>query len=155
MQTGRASHKTAEAICVMDIRARFWDKVYKHENGCWIWTASHNRGGYGQFYVDGKMLRAHRVAYELVAGPIPIGLDLDHLCRVRNCVNPDHLEPTTRKENVHRGIGPAAMKAKQKYCKNGHLFDEKNTYIRSDGNRGCRSCNLEAVRRYKARKIFA
>jgi hypothetical protein len=82
---------------------RFWNKVAAVKGGgCWYWMAGLFRGGYGQFRF-GRNTRAHRVAYEALVGEIPAGLDLDHLCRVRHCVNPEHLEPVTRKENIRRG----------------------------------------------------
>lgn len=72
-------------------------------NGCWIWTAARNRGGYGIIGIELRSALAHRVSYEAFVGEIPNGLELDHLCRVRCCVNPQHLEPVTRYENVRRG----------------------------------------------------
>ena len=90
---------------------RFWSKVQKQESGCWIWTGTRTRdGGYGQIRLPGlyapligPMRLAHRVAYELLVGPIPAGLVLDHLCRNRRCVNPAHLEPVTQRVNIQRG----------------------------------------------------
>lgn len=89
---------------------------------CWLWTGALNRGGYGLVSFDSKRRMAHRVAYELVKGPIPKGLVLDHLCRVRNCVNPDHLEPVTNRENVLRGIGLSAIAARRNQCEKGHAY---------------------------------
>lgn len=87
--------------------ARFWAKVDRHEGGCWVWMGGVNRKGYGQFGVltaEGVVgYRAHRLAYELEVGAIPPGMVLDHLCRNRRCVNPDHLEPVSDSENVRRG----------------------------------------------------
>jgi hypothetical protein len=84
-----------------DLQERFWSKVDKSgPNGCWLWTASaRGASGYGQFYWNGSMVGAHRVAYELCKGPVPDGLSIDHLCCVRLCVNPDHLEAVTCAEN--------------------------------------------------------
>lgn len=81
---------------------RFWDKVRLEPSGCWLWTANTNRG-YGNFTVAGKTRKAHRISYQTFVGAIPDGLALDHLCRVRACVNPSHLEPVTWAENVRRG----------------------------------------------------
>lgn len=82
---------------------RFWSKVNKTDT-CWLWTRCRDGHGYGQFVLrDQKKVLAHRFAYELVVGPIPEGLDIDHLCRVRLCCNPAHLEPVTRSENLYRG----------------------------------------------------
>src|ERR1019366_4519713 len=84
---------------------RFLKFVLPEPNtGCWLWTGGLNRGGYGQFMTPPCTV-AHRVAYELFVGPIPEGLQLDHLCRVRSCVNPQHLEPVSQQENIRRGLG--------------------------------------------------
>lgn len=138
------------------MRERFMSKVAVDPEGCWLWIASRDRDGYGQFKVDGKTRQAHQVAYELFVGPIPAGSDLDHVrargCRHRHCVNPEHLEPVSRAENTRRGNGPTAANARKSCCLKGHPFDEANTYLRPDGNRMCRACNRESVRRYKDRK---
>lgn len=90
---------------------RFLEKVEVDPSGCWLWTAKRNSKGYGIFWTGpktkeraGTWNRAHRVAYRLFVGPIPDGMLLDHLCRVPGCVNPDHLEPVTNRENLLRGI---------------------------------------------------
>lgn len=126
---------------------RFMAKVWEVE-GCWLWCASTSRGGYAQFNDGATMTRAHRWIYEQTVAPIPTGMDLDHLCRVRDCVNPDHLEPVTRSENLRRGY--AARPAKT-HCANGHEFDASNTFQRSDGARGCRTCRNHASRASKAK----
>ena len=91
---------------VKSLLARFEAKVDKSRpDGCWQWTAATNGRGYGQIWIAPKYMVAHRVAYKLFVGPVPEGLDLDHLCRNRGCVNPEHLEPVTRRENVRRGAG--------------------------------------------------
>jgi predicted DNA-binding transcriptional regulator AlpA len=84
------------------VEERFWEKV-EPTGFCWEWTAFKDRKGYGRFRVDDRTMQAHRVAYELLVGPIPEGLHLDHLCRNTSCVNPDHLEPVDLAENVRRG----------------------------------------------------
>jgi hypothetical protein len=84
------------------IEARFWEKVDKTDT-CWLWTGSSDRLGYGRFSTWPSVTLAHRFAYELLAGPIPDGLVIDHLCRTPSCVNPDHLEPVTQRENLRRG----------------------------------------------------
>ena len=111
-------------------------------SGCIVWTSSKSNG-YGHVW-DGERLRgAHRVSYELTKGPIPRGLQLDHLCCNRACINPDHLEPVTRSENVRRGETPRRVRefwASVTHCKYGHKFTVENTYIRRNGRRSCRAC---------------
>ena len=130
---------------------RFWMKVQKTDT-CWLWTAACNQGGYGRFLCDGKLVQAHRWAYEQVKGPIPEGLDLDHLCRVRNCVNPNHLEPVTRRQNLMRGEHTYAKLHRAGHCKRGHPFNKQNTYICKQGKRHCRICNYENARRQRHMK---
>src|SRR3990167_5623746 len=104
----------------------FWAKVDKKGlNDCWLWKGADTQG-YGHFKTKGKYLLAHRFAYETIVGLIPAGLTLDHLCRQRACVNPLHLEPVTRGENVLRGIGRSARNARKTHCIRGHPFDEAN-----------------------------
>lgn len=118
---------------------------------CWIWLTGKSKG-YGRMKVAGEMKGAHVVVYEMTRGPVPAGLYLDHLCRNRCCVNPDHLEPVTNAENVLRGEGPTAVNKRKTACKKGHPLDKANTYIRPDGNRTCKKCNLRSVAAYKNRK---
>lgn len=125
------------------LEQRFWPKV-KKTDGCWLWEASKTKKGYGQISnKPGSPLLAHRVAYELVKGAIPAGAQIDHLCRVRECVNPDHLEVVTSRENTLRGVGPTAVNAKKKICKRGHSLSD--AYV-SKGMRYCRTCALEKQR---------
>lgn len=123
----------------MTFEERFWRYVNKTDD-CWLWTGFINSTGYAKFGTPS--LYAHRVAYELVVGPIPAGLELDHLCRTRHCVRPSHLEPVTHRENVLRGNGLAAQQARKTHCPKGHLYNEANT--RWYGNRRiCKQCNRE------------
>lgn len=126
-----------------NIAAGFWRRVNKTES-CWLWTGKKQTDGYGQYTptMDGirRFWSAHRVAYELMVGPIPNGLQVDHLCRVRLCVNPDHLEAVTQTENVLRGVSFAAVNADKTHCSRGHEFTPENTYRRPSGNRDCRAC---------------
>lgn len=126
---------------------RFWAKVLKTDT-CWLWTAcKQTKTGYGRFRLNKKTDYAHRVAWELVNGPIPEGLEPDHVCRVRLCVRPEpeHLELVTHRVNVLRGEGWAGKKSRQTSCVNGHPFDAANTYIRPSGRRNCRKCRNAAV----------
>jgi hypothetical protein len=131
---------------------RFWDKVrIDPGSGCWLWTACERGKGYGSFWFGGKMNQAHRVAREVLVGEIPRGLQTDHLCRVRRCVNPEHLEPVTSRENTLRGdTAPAANVAKT-HCPQGHPYDEGNTYVARGGDRKCRRCDRDRRRAYRQR----
>ncbi len=123
---------------------RFYDKVIKTKT-CWLWQAYISKKGYGSFGSCGKIVRAHRYAYELEHGPIPEGLTIDHLCRIRHCVRPSHLEAVSMTLNVLRGVGPAAINARKTRCKYGHLFTEDNIYRKKNGNRACKTCSLSAA----------
>ena len=128
-------------------------RVTVSPSGCWEWQGHRSRTGYARTSVGSrKGVEAHRVVYERLRGQIPDGLVLDHLCRVRHCVNPDHLEPVTFAENVLRGEGISAINARKTHCKNGHEFTEANTHRLADGKRVCRACNREAQRRCAARR---
>lgn len=123
------------------IESRFWAKVEKTDT-CWLWTAYVRRDGYGTFGVSGQKLMAHRVSYECLTGSIPSGLQLDHLCRVRHCVNPAHLEPVTLQINISRGLAGAHQRIKT-HCPQGHQYNEENTYHYADGSRHCRTCQRD------------
>lgn len=110
------------------------------ETGCWEWSGSTAGGGYARLSVDGERVQAHRWVYEELIGDIPEGRDLDHLCRNRGCVNPGHVEPVTRRENLVRGETRIAEQVEQTHCKRGHEFTEENTYVTSEGKRQCRAC---------------
>lgn len=128
---------------------RFTEKRIIDESGCWFWTGTINRKGYGMFWPTANGTPAHRWSYEHYVGPIPEGLQLDHLCRVRRCVNPAHLEPVTAKENqVRSPFDPAA----RTHCRQGHAFDEENTYRPPDGRRVCRACASQARAAHEAKK---
>lgn len=136
-------------------RERIITGIKVSETGCWLWQRRLNHGGYGMTSFGGRTMGAHRVAYILWIGPIPAGLDLDHLCRVRHCVNPAPLEPVTRAENLRRSTftGPGANAVKTK-CVNGHPFTEANTYRpkAAPHRRQCRACKRtrEAARRERS-----
>ncbi len=110
-----------------------------------------DREGYGQFYLNGRQCKAHRVSYELFRKNIPDGLVIDHLCNNPSCVNPWHLKPVTSKENILRGVSFSAINARKTHCKRGHEFTKENTYIYARG-KSCRVCGIEYSRRYRKNK---
>jgi hypothetical protein len=120
----------------------FWPKVDTTAGAleCWPWLGTMKGNGYGMLVVRRVKHLAHRFAYELLVGPIPAGLQLDHLCRNRRCVNPAHLEPVTARENTIRG------KALITACPRGHAYTPENTDVRRNGHRSCRECRLAARR---------
>jgi hypothetical protein len=141
---------------------RFWEKVDKQPEGCWLWTAGLSRSGYGKFWTeDGRSVRSHRWSYEQVHGQIPDALQLDHLCRNRACVNPDHLEAVTAWVNTMRSSAPSVANAEATHCPKNHPYDAENTYLippskwAPNGGRACRACRAEACRRHRARKAGA
>ena len=146
--------------------ARFMSKVLVDDNGCWLWQGSLNRNGYGLFNA-GKTVIAHRYAYLTTRGEIDPANQLDHLCRVRCCVNPSHLEAVSARENNLRSTSPTSENAQKTTCKNGHNFDADNTVLLPGGRRSCRRCdaarkakwvaenrerNLQHKRAYRARR---
>lgn len=118
--------------------------------GCWLWTGAMNNAGYAQVHFRGKTCLAHRLIYELLVGPIPQGLDLDHVkdrgCKHRHCINPEHLEPVTRQVNLLRGDTVNARHVAKTHCPKGHGYTEENT-IRRRGSRECRECGRERMRK--------
>jgi len=130
---------------------RFWDKVkgYSDPDKCWLWigcaTPSANGSLYGRFRLNGRLLMAHRIAYELMVGPIPKGLELDHLCRSTLCINPFHHEPVTHRVNIMRGRNLGSFNAHKTHCPKGHPYDDDNTYVYSSGSRSCRACHKRSI----------
>jgi hypothetical protein len=121
----------------------FWEKVEPEPNsGCWLWAAASQSSGYGHIRRKGKDYRSHRVAYEALVGPIPDGLQIDHLCRTRCCVNPSHLEPVTCRTNLLRGETVTAMNAAKIECLRGHIL---RLAPGDGGKRGrrCHECDSE------------
>ena len=113
------------------------------ESGCWVWSGRLTTPGYATYYLEGQYMNIHRYAYELWKGPIPEGLTIDHLCRVRCCVNPDHLEAVSHRENLLRGESPSARNHQKTHCFRGHLFDDVNTRFNKRGSRDCRQCDRD------------
>jgi hypothetical protein len=151
--------------------SRLLNNVIPEPNsGCWLWAGYADKLDYGILSVirgdKWKHIYAHRLSYELLRGPIPAGLDLDHKCRVHCCVNPDHLEPVTRKENLRRGMSysPAANAARgrkvsatmrsRQYCKRGHEYTAENTYTLGKSGRVCRICRAARMRDWKVQRAL-
>lgn len=141
----------------VDPLGRFFAQVDRRDDGCWWWVGPRSRRNNVQYGAaagpSGRTIAAHRLAYELLVGPIPDGLQIDHLCRNTRCVNPDHLEAVTQRENILRGNAPAAENARKTHCIRGHAFDEANTIIQRSGKRSCRTCVNEAQRRNRLRRL--
>lgn len=141
------------AKVALPVRDRILALVETSEAGCWEWLGSRGANGYGRLTIgsrsDGsrRTALAHRVAYQEFVGPVPDGLELDHLCRNRACCNPAHLEPVTRRVNNLRGESVAAKMARQKDCKRGHPLSGDNLRINSRGARLCVTCTRAAGRR--------
>jgi len=128
---------------------RFLNKIDVSDD-CWEWKACKNNRGYGVFTIKHKNILAHRYIYEYYHGMICPDLTIDHLCRNHACVNPEHLEQVTQRENVLRGFSKQAENAKKTHCIHGHEFTEENTYIRTVGGRACRTCSLYGNRKYRS-----
>lgn len=129
---------------------RFWSKIGSIDD-CWLWVGSRNTQGYGQMWYKGGRVVVHRLAYRALVGEIPEGLVIDHLCRVRNCVNPDHLEVVTSRENTLRGNAPSAQCAKRKACLQGHPY---SLYVGTkESYRYCKVCQRQrAILRWQRDK---
>lgn len=124
-----------------------WDKVSERalpsepdKDSCWPWPGSLTSSGYGKVSWYGMEYLVHRIAYQALVGDVPDGLELDHLCRVRSCFNPSHLEAVTHRENVLRGVSFAAVHSQLTHCRQGHEFTPENTYVTTQGARRCRTC---------------
>jgi hypothetical protein len=134
---------------------RFWAKVTQ-DGDCWVWTSAQRRG-YGYFRLRGANVPAHRWAYEAMIAPIPAGLQIDHLCRNRLCVNPYHLEPVTAKVNIQRREEARVAAGMPTHCARGHEFTPENTLVKTgnNGKRACRTCHRDWQRRYARRRAAA
>ena len=138
------------------LKTRFHQKVIiDHATGCWLWSAAQGGHGYGQINVNGRPEKAHRIAYRMYVGEIPTGLSIDHLCRVRLCVNPEHLEAITLAENTRRQLAAAPHHNSAKtHCKRGHPLSGSN--LRLVGYfRICRRCRAVITKRYRDKKKAA
>jgi hypothetical protein len=133
------------------LRERLLRSIEVDDNGCWVWQLSKDKDGYGWVGIARKKTgHAHRASYTVFKGEIPAGLTIDHLCRNRACINPDHLEAVPHGVNVLRGDAPTARNARATHCIHGHEFTEANTYInKGNGQRVCRKCSrIRSNRRY-------
>ena len=142
----------SRGISCHEITPEYWRSKFgvwyipEPNTGCWLWMrACHKKTGYG---VTSRNRLSHRVAYQMWRGQIPDGLSIDHLCRTRSCVNPDHLEVVTDRENILRGVSPSANNARKTHCCNGHEFNQANVRLTSDGKE-CRTCRMEITARYR------
>ena len=131
-------------------------RTVEDSNGCWLWSGYTQRDGYGYLSYQGKHYLAHRLFYELFISKIPAGLEIDHLCRVRNCVNPKHLEPVDHQTNMDRGDcsanGPriAAFHSSKTHCKQGHPYSGDNVILRNSGRwRICKTCKRSSYGKKK------
>lgn len=132
------------------VARRFWSHVEKRADGCWVWHGPlHGGTGYGRFTVDRQGHLAHRLAYELLKGPIPRGLCLDHGDCPILCVNPAHTEPVTRGENSRRGRSANAAKT---HCPHGHPYSGDNLFLGAKGERKCRACSRRSSRAYQRQR---
>lgn len=142
----------------LDPKVRLMRHVDVQADGCWLWTGGKIWNGYGSTYKgyksDGTLqhVLAHRFAYELFRGPIPAGLTLDHLCRVRACVNPEHLEPVTNRENLMRSA--LTIVQVKTHCLRGHPLEGENLGFRPKGARYCRECGRIAERKYRLKSRY-
>jgi hypothetical protein len=144
-------------VSEVELPATFVSKVSPEPNsGCWLWAASVNNSGYGTYWNGSQCHTAHRFCFETVLGPHP-NCDLDHLCRVRCCVNPAHLEPVTRKINCLRGVGYGKFNRRKTHCPKGHPLEGVNLeVIKASGSqhqrRRCIICRNANQRAYNARR---
>lgn len=134
---------------------RFWAKV-KLVGECWEWTGAKVGRGYGHFTQGGadKMILAHRWSYEYMVAAIPVGLEIDHLCRNKACVRPDHLEPVPHAENIARNPN-AVNHRRPTHCPDGHEYSQGNTRVDKRGRRSCRACGRKHSAAYRARRDAA
>lgn len=119
---------------------RWLTKKVVAQGECWEWTGSKTRNGYGQLKIGGVAMMAHRAFYEHFITEIPDGLDLDHLCRMRACVNPWHLDPVSRSVNLYRAETLGKYNLKKTHCPHGHEYSAANTRFTRTGSRCCRTC---------------
>lgn len=145
---------TTTAPTIQNLPANMQNKVLHTEAGCWEWVGARSSSGYGTVWIGGVNYLPHRIAYELLVGPIPEGMQMDHLCRNKFCCNPSHVEPVTAKENMARR--PDVRKS---HCKHGHELTVENLIVKRRGSgrveRNCRECERVAQRRRRMERAAA
>lgn len=147
----KPNHRQIAAKTRRDPRARWWAFTERGPN-CWRWLGIPNASGYGCLRVGGRTTLAHRFGFEMLVGPIPAGLELDHLCRNRWCVNPAHLEPVTGRENWARGTSPSVENAKKVHCVRGHALVEANLVpSKRHAGRFCLQCSRDRAREWRVK----
>lgn len=146
--------KGIQGFVTIPAEERFWSKVEKTDT-CWLWQAGLSPRGYGKFTVGHKDWRAHRFAYELLVGPIGEGLTIDHLCLVKNCVNPAHMEVVTLSVNVKRGLVSGGHRSSMKtHCPKGHPYEGANLIVAKGGGRRCHACLIAKGQKTRSRPGF-
>jgi HNH endonuclease len=145
---------------IASLEAKFEERFFKHvfpepNTGCWLWGGMWNQDGYAVFSDGNKKVSAHRKAYKKFKGLIPNDLEIDHKCRVRCCVNPDHLRLLTHTDNTALSIHSKEThrNGRKTFCPRGHLFDEANTFFEKNGARKCRTCKSEAKKASYRRNV--
>lgn len=151
----RSSSKEFIVPLNLSYEDRILKRVIVDSNGCWIWQKNINPDGYGTIRVDYKQWLAHRYSYTTFGGPIPEGLVIDHLCRIRSCCNPNHMEPVEIRTNILRGEHPNVLLHNNKVCSRGHEVVGNNISVRSDGRIRCKMCINESERCRRANAAVA
>lgn len=140
--------KAFESKYLVLLKSRFLSKVEK-AGSCWNWLGYIEKEGYGACSVKGVMWKAHRVSFELFKNEIPEGFQIDHLCRNRKCVNPEHLDAVTPKINVLRSNAPTAVNARRTHCRRGHELRGENLHVTTIGGRRCKACHRVVKKRHR------